>query len=32
VLHRIDPVQGIRRFFSLMMEQDLFETMRLLRK
>jgi predicted DNA-binding WGR domain protein len=31
VLHRIDPEQGIRRFYSLMMEQDLFGTVRLVR-
>ena len=24
VLHRIDPVEGIRRFYSLMIERDLF--------
>jgi predicted DNA-binding WGR domain protein len=24
VLHRIDPEQGIRRFYSLMIERDLF--------
>jgi predicted DNA-binding WGR domain protein len=29
VLHRIDPEQGIRRFYSLMIEQDLFGTVRL---
>ena len=26
VLHRIDPEQGIRRFYSLMIERDLFGT------
>jgi predicted DNA-binding WGR domain protein len=31
VLHRIDPVQGIRRFYSLMIERDLFGTVRLVR-
>jgi len=31
VLHRIDPEQGIRRFYSLMIERDLFETVRLVR-
>ena len=31
VLHRIDPEQGIRRFYSLMIERDLFGTMRLVR-
>ena len=31
VLHRIDPVQGIRRFSSLMIERDLFGTVRLVR-
>jgi predicted DNA-binding WGR domain protein len=29
VLHRIDPEQGIRRFHSLMIERDLFGTVRL---
>ncbi len=29
VLHRIDPEQGIRRFYSLMIERDLFGTVRL---
>jgi predicted DNA-binding WGR domain protein len=29
VLHRIDPGQGIRRFYSLMIERDLFGTIRL---
>jgi predicted DNA-binding WGR domain protein len=27
-LHRIDPEQGIRRFYSLMIERDLFGTVR----
>jgi predicted DNA-binding WGR domain protein len=31
VLHRIDPGQGIRRFYSLMIERDLFGTVRLVR-
>ncbi|GEO13523.1 hypothetical protein MAE02_12190 [Microvirga aerophila] len=31
VLLRIDPEQGIRRFYSLMIERDLFGTMRLVR-
>jgi predicted DNA-binding WGR domain protein len=31
VLHRIDPGQGIRRFSSLMIERDLFGTIRLVR-
>ncbi len=31
VLHRIDPEQGIRRFYSLMIEHDLFGTIRLVR-
>jgi predicted DNA-binding WGR domain protein len=31
VLHRIDPEQGIRRFYSLMIEKDLFGTIRLVR-
>jgi predicted DNA-binding WGR domain protein len=31
VLHRIDPEQGIRRFYSLMIEHDLFGTVRLVR-
>ena len=31
VLHRIDPGQGIRRFCSLMIERDLFGTVRLVR-
>ena len=31
VLHRIDPEQGIRRFYSLMIEKDLFGTVRLVR-
>ncbi|WP_262299680.1 WGR domain-containing protein [Microvirga sesbaniae] len=29
VLHRIDPEQGIRRFYSLMIERDLFGVVRL---
>lgn len=29
VLHRIDPKQGIRHFYSLMIERDLFGTVRL---
>jgi predicted DNA-binding WGR domain protein len=29
VLHRIDPEQGVRRFYSLMIERDLFRTVRL---
>ena len=29
VLHRIDPGQGIRRFYSLMIERDLFGTVHL---
>jgi hypothetical protein len=31
VLHRIDPEQGIRRFYSLMIEKDLFGTVGLVR-
>ena len=31
VLHQIDPEQGIRRFYSLMIECDLFGTVRLVR-
>jgi len=31
VLHRIDPEQGIRRFYSLMIERDLFGTVHLVR-
>jgi predicted DNA-binding WGR domain protein len=31
VLHRIDPEQGIRRFYSLMIERDLFGTIRIVR-
>jgi len=31
VLHRIDLKQGIRRFYSLMIERDLFGTIRLIR-
>jgi predicted DNA-binding WGR domain protein len=30
-LHRIDPEQGIRHFYSLMIERDLFGTVRLVR-
>nr|WP_152718467.1 WGR domain-containing protein [Microvirga tunisiensis] len=30
-MHRIDPEQGIRRFYSLMIERDLFGTVRLVR-
>jgi hypothetical protein len=29
VLHRIDPEQGVRRFYWLMIERDLFGTIRL---
>jgi predicted DNA-binding WGR domain protein len=29
VLHRIEPEQGVRRFCSLMIERDLFGTVRL---
>ncbi|QRM35821.1 WGR domain-containing protein (plasmid) [Microvirga sp. VF16] len=29
VLHRINPEQGVRRFYSLMIERDLFGTIRL---
>ena len=29
VPHRIDPEQGLRRFYSLMIERDLFGTIRL---
>jgi hypothetical protein len=29
VLHQIDPEQGVRRFYSLMIERDLFGTVRL---
>ena len=32
VLHWIDPEQGIRRFYSLMIERDLFGTIRLVRQ
>jgi len=32
VLHRIDPEQGIRRFDSLMIESDLFGTVRLVQE
>ena len=31
VLHRLDPEQGIRRFYSLMIERDLFGTVGLVR-
>jgi predicted DNA-binding WGR domain protein len=31
VLHRIDPEQGVRRFYSLMIERDLFGSVRLVR-
>jgi predicted DNA-binding WGR domain protein len=31
VLHRIDPEQGIQRFYSLMIERDLFGIVRLVR-
>ena len=31
MLHRIDPEQGIWRFYSLMIERDLFGTVRLVR-
>jgi predicted DNA-binding WGR domain protein len=31
VLHRVEPEQGIRRFYSLMIERDLFGTIRLVR-
>jgi predicted DNA-binding WGR domain protein len=31
VLHRIDLVQGIRRFYSLIIERDLFGTVRVVR-
>ena len=31
VLHRIDPEQGVGRFYSLMIERDLFGTIRLVR-
>jgi predicted DNA-binding WGR domain protein len=31
VLHRIDPEQRARRFYSLMIERDLFGTIRLVR-
>jgi predicted DNA-binding WGR domain protein len=31
VLHRIDQEQGVRRFYSLMIERDLFGTIRLVR-
>jgi predicted DNA-binding WGR domain protein len=32
VLHRIGPQQGVRRFYSLMIERDLFGAVRLVRK
>jgi predicted DNA-binding WGR domain protein len=31
VLHRIDPEQGVRRFYSVIIEGDLFGTVRLVR-
>jgi predicted DNA-binding WGR domain protein len=31
MLHRIDPELGVRRFYSLMIERDLFGTVRLVR-
>jgi predicted DNA-binding WGR domain protein len=31
VLHWVEPEQGIRRFYSLMIERDLFGTIRLVR-
>jgi predicted DNA-binding WGR domain protein len=31
VLHRIDPGQSVRRFYSFMIERDLFGTVRLVR-
>ena len=31
MLHRIDPEQGIQRFYSLMIERDMFGTIRLVR-
>jgi predicted DNA-binding WGR domain protein len=31
VLQRIDPEQGVRRFYSLLIERDLFGTIRLVR-
>jgi predicted DNA-binding WGR domain protein len=31
VLHRIDPEQGVWRFYSLTLERDLFGTIRLVR-
>ena len=31
VLHRVEPDQGIRRFYSLVIERDLFGTIRLVR-
>jgi predicted DNA-binding WGR domain protein len=32
VLHRVDPEQGIRRFYALMIERDLFGVVRQVRK
>jgi predicted DNA-binding WGR domain protein len=31
VLHRIDPERDVARFYSLMIEQDMFGTIRLVR-
>ena len=31
VLHRVDPMQGVWQFYSLMIERDLFGTVRLVR-
>jgi predicted DNA-binding WGR domain protein len=31
VLHRVDPEQGVRTFYSLMIKRDLFGTVRLVR-
>jgi predicted DNA-binding WGR domain protein len=31
MLHRIEPEQGVRRFYSLIIERDLFGTVRLVR-
>ncbi len=31
MLHRIDPEQGIQRLYSLMIERDMFGTIRLVR-
>ncbi len=31
MLHRIDPEQGVRQFYSLVIERDLFGTIRLVR-